>query len=167
MAEDGCYIVVLSSMEHRQCPPDPGFVRGETLPWRALLAPSSWVWMGVCAGRSCRFKNLGVAFPTIYNKGDVLAQSSGELFDVGPAEMLTRDVSSLVCCSVVPCDAYTGEAHIVYTISPRRDSVPGGHASQECMLACHVQVSRKIQNLFAGACRTKPDSCVRSFLQPG
>lgn len=29
MAEDGCYIVALSSMEHRQCPADPGYVRGE------------------------------------------------------------------------------------------------------------------------------------------
>lgn len=37
-----------------------------------------------------------------------------------------------------------GEAHLVYTISPRRDSVPGGHASQECMLACHVQVSEPL-----------------------
>ncbi|CAM9908395.1 unnamed protein product [Scytosiphon promiscuus] len=63
MAEDGCYIVALSSMEHPQCPADPSFVRGE--------------------------------------------------------------------------------AHILYTISPRRDSVPGGHASQECMLACHVQVDPK------------------------
>ncbi|CAM9152802.1 unnamed protein product [Hapterophycus canaliculatus] len=63
MAEDGCYIVALSSMKHPQCPADPSFVRGE--------------------------------------------------------------------------------AHLLYTISPRRDSVPGGHASQECMLACHVQVDPK------------------------
>lgn len=33
-----------------------------------------------------------------------------------------------------------GEAHAVYTISPRRDSVPGGTVSSECLLACHVQV---------------------------
>lgn len=38
------------------------------------------------------------------------------------------------------CGVNAGEAHLVYTISPRRDSVPGGHASPECMLACHVQV---------------------------
>lgn len=31
MAEDGCYIVALSSMEHPQCPVDPAFVRGERL----------------------------------------------------------------------------------------------------------------------------------------
>lgn len=29
MAEDGCYIVALSSMEHGQCPADPCYVRGE------------------------------------------------------------------------------------------------------------------------------------------
>lgn len=29
----------------------------------------------------------------------------------------------------------------MYTIAPRRDSVPGGHASPECLLTCHVQVS--------------------------
>ncbi|CBJ29444.1 conserved unknown protein [Ectocarpus siliculosus] len=63
MAEDGCYIMALSSMEHHDCPPDPEFVRGE--------------------------------------------------------------------------------AHLVYTIAPRRDSVPGGHASPECMLSCHVQVDPK------------------------
>lgn len=48
-----------------------------------------------------------------------------------------------------PCDANAGEAHLLYTISPRRDSVPGGHASQECMLACHVQVSSNHTNLEA------------------
>eukprot|EP00903_Cladosiphon_okamuranus_P015669 g14470.t1 len=63
MAEDGCYIVALSSMEHPLCPVDTAFVRGE--------------------------------------------------------------------------------AHLVYTISPRRDSMPGGHASSECMLACHAQVDPK------------------------
>eukprot|EP00752_Nemacystus_decipiens_P007751 g6928.t2 len=63
MAEDGCYIVTLSSMEHPECPVDPAFVRGE--------------------------------------------------------------------------------AHLVYTISPRRDSMPGGHSSTECMLACHAQVDPK------------------------
>lgn len=31
MAEDGCYIMALSSMEHPDCPPDPDFVRGERL----------------------------------------------------------------------------------------------------------------------------------------
>lgn len=29
----------------------------------------------------------------------------------------------------------------MYTIAPRRDSVPGGLASPECLLTCHVQVS--------------------------
>ena len=41
------------------------------------------------------------------------------------------------------CNSSAGEAHAVYTIAPRRDSVPGGHASPECLLTCHVQVSAK------------------------
>lgn len=31
MAEDGCYIMALSSMEHHDCPTAPDFVRGEKL----------------------------------------------------------------------------------------------------------------------------------------
>lgn len=53
--------------------------------------------------------------------------------------MITTVVLSSRWDDVAPV-ANTGEAHLVYTISPRRDSMPGGHSSTECMLACHAQV---------------------------
>lgn len=44
-----------------------------------------------------------------------------------------------------------GEAHIVYTIAPRRDSLPDYHGSQECLLACHVQVEHNLVMLVCAA----------------
>lgn len=79
---------------------------------------------------------------------------------LGPEQLAWMREDGYDLCCAVPCRAavlamrcddsddgacvvfvaHTGEAHLVYTISPRRDSMPGGHSSSECMLACHAQV---------------------------
>lgn len=199
MAEDGCYIVALSSMEHPQCPVDPAFVRGEAgvsifrcddarlrechvfggWPERSVLevrfrqegcvikALSDFISaqfgrsLGVTGYRVARSVLRGTVVcgdevQETTNCVSVLSCVVAILSSAGECRgMMRLTLKGVDCVKVMPtkpCSRcammmpamgiHTGEAHLVYTICPRRDSLPG-HASSECMLACHAQVKAR------------------------